>query len=79
MQISNGRGFIPNTGVRVRLDREVLDVLGHEPELLAIADAIAETLAQNQWCCCHEASIPRLGLVSRARVLLRAVRRSLPR
>jgi hypothetical protein len=27
----------------VRLDREVLELLGSEPELLAIADAIAET------------------------------------
>jgi hypothetical protein len=29
----------------VQLDREVLELLGSEPELLAIADAIAETQA----------------------------------
>lgn len=78
MQISNGRGLIPNTGVRVLLDREVLEVLGPDPELLAIADAIAATLTQGRQRC-HGATNPWFGLASRARALLTAVRRSLPR
>lgn len=61
----------------MRLDQEVLDLLRHDPELLAIADAIAST----QMLDVDEAPSARSQAADRRRRLMRAwsAKRSDPR
>jgi hypothetical protein len=70
--------LVPKSGEReLRLDREVLALLRHDPELLAIADAIASTQLHDTG---NQPDAPRrrwLGLSNLGHALMATARRRL--